>query len=361
MDRRHFLKSSAGIAAAIAPGTAAARADEDIGAPSLSKSVQDVVLSSPWPDHSGGYADQVFGFGQRLERAADGRLKVHMQTHTGGVQDDLANDQAILRFNLTHEYVALHPSFGFFAGLPGGMGLPFETLERWLIAGGGGTLWDELSATLGVKMLLAGHTGPGLGLWSAQPLTSISDFTGQTIQTGGLADEVVKSLGGRPGRVSSHDLPNGLALALARGDVRAAEFGNAAHCFAAGLAEQVKYCTATGLNRSGSSLTVTVSQRVWERFGAGMQAILTATAAADARRSVAEASANNAILCQALGEVKAVQFYALPQDIAGVSDRVAEAIVADIAARDRLSARINQSYVSAKVAQIGAGLFCNAV
>ena len=369
MDRRNFLKSSAGIAAAIVPGTAAARAAEGTAAaraaegtaaPSLSKSVQDVVLSSPWPDHSGGYADQVFGFGQRLERAADGRLKVHMQTHTGGVHDAVANDQAIVHFSLAHEYVALHPAFGFFAGLPGGMGLPFDALERWLIAGGGGTLWDEMSATLGVKMLLAGHTGPSLGLWSARPLTSINDFTGQTIQTGGLADEVVKSLGGLPARVPSDNLPNALALALARGDVRAAEWGNAAHCLAAGLAEQVKYCTATGLNRSGSSLTVTVSQRVWERFGAGLQTVLTAMAAADARRSVAEASANSAILCQALGAVKAVQFYALPRDIAGVSDRVAEAIVADIAARDRLSARINQSYVRAKTA-IGGELLFNAV
>jgi TRAP-type mannitol/chloroaromatic compound transport system substrate-binding protein len=359
MHRRNFLKSSAGIAAAIAPGTAMTSAAEGIRAPSLSKSIQDVVLSSPWPDNSGGYADQVFGFGQRLERASDGRLKVHYQTstQTNSGQTQTASGQIDLRFGLTHEHVALHPAFGFFAGLPAGMGLPFDALERWLIAGGGSTLWDELSAAYGLKMLLAGHSGPGLGLWSARPLTSISDFTDQTIQTGGLADDVVKSLGGIPGRVASQDFPH----ALARGDVRAAEWGNGAHCLAAGLADHVKYCTTTGLYRHGGSLTVTVSQRVWDRLGASLQAVLMATAATEARRSIAEASANHAILSQALREVKGVQFYPLPQDVAAVSGRVAEAIVAELAARDRITARINESYVRAHAANMGAELLFNAV
>ena len=357
MDRRSFLKSSAGIAAAMAPAAATASAAGASRAPSLSKSVQDVVLSSPWPDNSGGYADQVFGFGQRLERASDGRLKVHYQTCAGNAQDPTSSGQAGLRFGLAHEYVALNPAFGFFAGLPAGMGLPFDALERWLIAGGGGTLWDEMSAEFGLKMLLAGHTGPSLGLWSARPLTSINDLTGQTIQAGGLADEVIKSLGGSPGRVPSHDLPH----ALVRGAVRAAEWGNGAQCLAAGLADHVKYCTATGLNCQGSSLTLTVSQHVWNGLGSGLQAVLTATAAAEARRSAAEAEANCAIVRHALHDVKGVQFYALPQDVAAASSRVTEAIVADIAARDRLSARINQSYVRAKAASLGADMFLNAV
>ncbi len=340
MDRRDFLKSSS--LTALSTGLAAQAC---AAAPSFVPKTHELVLASPWPASSGGYADDVHCFARRLERAAGGRLKLHLITSCASSASALASGDAGMHFGLEHDNVQHHPAFGYFAGLPCAMGMSFAALETWLVAGGGDGLWDELCEDFGIKTLLAGHTGPMAGLWSsARPLMSLNDLAAQPVFTRGLASEVAKGLGADVANLTAETV----AGELATGHIRAAEWGNAAQCLAAGIPRCAKFCTTTGLTPAGSALSISVKRSVWHRLGDELQIALRLTAAAEARRSVADAEANDAILRRALAEVHAVQFYDMPRDIWPAAVRVSEAVVADIATRGALSARINASYIEVR-------------
>ncbi len=51
-----------------------------------------------------------------------------------------------------------------------------QDFATWLTVGGGRLLWDDLAAEVGVKSLLAGHSGAPPPLWSAAPLAGLSDL-----------------------------------------------------------------------------------------------------------------------------------------------------------------------------------------
>src|SRR4029450_4032795 len=55
------------------------------------------------------------------------------------------------------------PAFRFFAPVP--FGFTADEMAAWVHYGGGQELWDELSASFGVKGLLSTNTGVQMGAW----------------------------------------------------------------------------------------------------------------------------------------------------------------------------------------------------
>ena len=245
-----------------------------------------------------------------------------------------------MSFGFEHVNVRHHPAFGYFAGLPLGTDMAYETFAGW-IADGGAELWDDISARFNVKSLLAGHTGRSPGLWTSELVHSLNDLAGKRIQTQGLTCDVVRGIGGEP-----CDAANGDAVAaLSAGTLDAIELGSLAHGVASGISRDAKFCMAGGLTTSGSVLSVTFRRDVWHGLGAELKSVVKIVAAAEARRSIAEADANQDILQRALTEGHGVSFYDAPRDLVHAATRVAQAVIADVAARDAVSRRINADYL----------------
>ena len=336
MRRRDFLRTSALAITALGVGSAAGPAR---AAPAVLKKTRDFIVASPWPQSASGYSDLAFGFVRRLEQAFDGRIKCHLETRSGGSIDTLGRGGADLHIGFEHENVPHHAAFGYFAGLPGGLGLDSETFGDWLTSGGGRALWDACSAPFGKKSLMIAHTATGGGLWTKGDLTALS---GKRIAAQGIAGDVLKGLGAV---ISDIDM-NAAGAAMASGKADAIEVSDMIEALETGVAGTAVAAIKPGLYRGGSTLAVSLKRELWDSLDGDAQALVISLAADYSRCKTSELRANNRMLRKALGETHGISFLAPSASLETEIARVAEAVVADIAARDALSRRINGAYMA---------------
>ncbi len=336
MRRRDFLRTSALAITALGTGSAAGPAR---AAPAVLKKTRDFIVASPWPQSASGFSDLAFGFTRRLEQAFGGRVKCHLETRPGGSIDALGRGGADLHIGFEHENVPHYAAFGYFAGLPGHMGLDGETFGDWLTSGGGQALWDACSAPFGKKSLMIAHTAIGGGLWTKGDLPAL---TGKKIAAQGLAADVLKGLGAV---VTSIDM-NAAGAAMASGKADAIEVAHLIEALETGVAQSATTAFLPGLYRRGSTLAVSLKRELWDSFDAEAQALVSDVAAEYSRRKTTELRANDRMLRKALGETHDIAFLTPSASLETEIARVAEAVVADIAARDALSRRINGAYMA---------------
>ena len=200
--------------------------------------------------------------------------------------------EADLYFASAHDHVEAHRGFAYFAGLPGDRGLSPQHLQTWISLGGGQALWDELAGDLGIKPLLAAHTGSRSYLLANARIDSMAALAGRKAHVAGLARDVARGLGLEPVSIA----PGQLAGALQRGEILAAECGGAITGYALGLHAAAPYWAGTSIHRNGTALSLAIRRDLWERLPDSEQAALTAAAAAEYQLSLAEEEAHRHML-----------------------------------------------------------------
>ena len=219
---------------------------------------------------------------------SEGRIRV---VPSFGVVNGLAalrSGEADLYFASEHDNLEAHRGLAYFAGLPGDHGLNPQHLQTWIGLGGGQVLWDELAADLGVKPMLAAHTGSRSYLLATERVDAMSALAGRKAHVQGLARDVARGLGLEPVSVA----PAHLAEAMRTGDVLAAECGGAITSYALGLHAAAPYWAGTSINRHGAALSLGISRALWDRLGAADQAMFAAAASAEFQLSLAEEEAH---------------------------------------------------------------------
>jgi TRAP-type mannitol/chloroaromatic compound transport system substrate-binding protein len=330
MDRRDFLKttSAAAVAAGAASASAAAASEAQTAAPAILSGVRQLTLFSSSSDLPGSGADRL---ARRIETATDGRYRI-----------ELASDgaDADLTYGSAGGHAGLHRAFAFFAGLPFSQGLDASALQTWLAAGGGAMLWDELAAELGFKPLVAGHTGPSTGVWSAARLEAPVDLASARLHVEGLAGDVLRDLGATPTTLAPEDL----RAALSDGRLQAAEWLGPLAAAAPDLQPLAQRLYQPGFNRHGLLLSLGVAKRLWDGMSAADRAIFEACAAQEYHLSLTDAAAHALIASQVEAPTKWPVRLAWPSRLAEALDRAAAEVVERIAASDAASRRIHDSY-----------------
>ena len=342
MDRREFLitTSGAAVVASTAASTVAGATEPEIAAPSVVGTRRTLELSMPWSDDGKGFGDSARRLARRIEALTDNRYRIEIhEAQPAGTATDLAHGTA-------HDFAVHHPAFAYFAGLPGIHGLPAQDFATWLTVGGGQMLWDDLAAEVGVKPLLAGHSGAPPPLWSTAPLAGLSDLAGRKIYAPGLGVEVARALGAE---VVSIDARN-VSAGMADRSVDIAEWGGMLVSMAAGIPTHARYATGTGFSTAGTALALHVSLSVWNGLPSVDKAALEAATLQEFHASCAEARAHDAIARKTLISRFGVAFTSFPPDIADAVKRVADATVAHVAGRDAKSKRIDASYMAFRTA-----------
>ena len=337
MDRREFLKSTA--AAAAGATTATAAAETALAAPALSQGRQQLRLAMPWADAVAGPADQAHRLCQRIAQATGGRLRIAPSFEVADGLAAVRAGDADLCFASAHDNVEVHRGFAYFAGLPGERGLSPQHLQTWISLGGGQALWDELAADLGIKPLLAAHTGSRSYLVATERIDSMSALAGRKAHVAGLARDVARGLGLEPVSIA----PGQLSGALRRGEILAAECGGAIISYALGLPAAAAYWAGTSIHRNGTALSLAIRRDLWERLPGAEQAALTAAAAAEYQLSLAEEEAHRHML---FPEPPAERTWPLAAELSHAIRRVADAVVAHAAGADARTRRINDSYAA---------------
>jgi TRAP-type mannitol/chloroaromatic compound transport system substrate-binding protein len=337
MDRREFLKSTAAAAAGVTAATAAA--ETALAAPGLSQGRQQLRLAMPWADAVAGPTDQAYRLCQRITQMTGGRLSVVPSFEVADGLAAVRAGEADLYFASAHDHVESHRGFAYFAGLPGDRGLSPQHLQTWISLGGGQALWDELAGDLGIKPLLAAHTGARSYLLANECIVSMAALAGRKAHVAGLARDVARGLGLEPVSLA----PGQLSGALQRGEILAAECGGAITSYALGVHAAAAYWAGTSINRNGTALSLAIRRDLWEHLPDSEQAALTAAAAAEYQLSLAEEEAHRHML---FPDPPAGRTWPLAAELSHAVRRVADAVVAHAAGADAQTRRINDSYAA---------------
>lgn len=337
VNRREILQTFAavpafGATAAISPAPAIA---------SSSKPTR-LRIASAAPSSGAGLADDAHRFCRSIERLTSGRLDLTLVEDCDRPFEMLAAGTVDAVFGYEAAKVILHPAFAYFAGLPGPLSLPSSRISDWLSSDLTRDYWDRLSAALGVKTLHAGHTIMRATLWSRDPLSSLDQLADRSVYCDGLAADVIEGLGGRPeGAYGPQRALNAHheAIVLCR---------QAADGIALGLAAMKPFVTTTTLGGEASVLTLTVHRGFWDRLPGDARSELSQAchhlAASGAHASHASNAGSDDVILRALVEAGKITSYDLPGAIAFALNRVAEAVIADIAAFDSHARAINIAY-----------------
>jgi TRAP-type mannitol/chloroaromatic compound transport system substrate-binding protein len=206
-----------------------------------------------------------------------------------------------------------------------------------MLAGGGQQLWDDLAANFGVKAMLAGHTGEQPCFVASRRVSDMSELAGGKVAVSGLARDVVRGFGLEPVAIPvAH-----VADALTRGELVAAECGGAITSYALGLLRAASCSAGTSVNRHGSAVSLGIRRSLWERLPASDQALFAAAAAAEFELALAEEEAHRRLLYPAS---LAADTWRVAPELSRTIRRVADAVVAHVAASDAHAQRINAGY-----------------
>ena len=354
MDRREFLRTT-GAAAAATTTVAAVAADvalpkttrrsDEIAAPALNSGMQNLRLAVAWPDAVAGPADQAQRLAQRIATMSAGRFRIAVVPDIADGFDAVRAGNADLYYASEHDHLDAHRALAYFAGLPGEQGIAPRHLIAWMLVGGGQDLWDDLAADFGVKAMLAGHCGESCFV-AARRVEHMRELAGEKVAVMGLARDVMRGFGLEPVAVDLAHLP---AL-LERGEILAAECGGAITTHALGLLPVAPYSVGTAVNRQGAALSLGVRRALWEALSAGDQAIFAAAAAAETQLALAEEETHRRLLRP---QSRPQSIWPLAQELERAIARIADAVVAHVAATDAFAARINASYVAFRRMALG--------
>ncbi|MBU1212875.1 MAG: twin-arginine translocation signal domain-containing protein [Alphaproteobacteria bacterium] len=340
MDRRGFLKSTGAAAALAATTTSSTATTAELSqpgeVPSPSLNTQPTLgfrLAVPWTDTVAGPADLAHRLATRIRETSSGRIRLNV--------DYSSSTDAEFVHASEHSRAATHPAFSYFAGLPAASGLDATDLEAWVVTGGGQDLWDELSADLGDKPLLAGHLGPNPVLWSNRALVDRASLRGLRIALDGPSADLTRALGATPVQVAPADL----ARALANGDVDAVEQGATLNAMAIGLPAASRFAVSPSFTPAGTAIALRIRRDIWENLSQADQALISACASQAYRTSLSEARLAERLLRDTLRSRGGPAAQHMPAEISCALPAVSEAVVAALAGHDEASRRINASYM----------------
>lgn len=335
MDRREFLISTGGGAAAAALAGSAALAspsgDEALAARGPATQTRTLSYAMPWAEMARGHGDSARRLALRIQDATDGRISFTLAKSRDGA--DVAHGPAYPSDPAaTGEMRAL----AFFAGLPGLAALSVQDHLAWLTIGGGQMLWDDLASDRGVKPIAVGHTGERCLLFSKSPVAALADLQGKKVAVMGSAVEVARGLGLDPVPVAE----------AASADL--VDAGGALAALAADLHRTHPYAMEGGLSAQGQVLALEFSIAAWQGFHPGDRVRIEHAAIAELYASLAEARAHDTMVRRVMASSYGVTFRDMPADVAAARDRVAEAVVAHMASGGPKAARVDQSFMAFK-------------
>jgi TRAP-type mannitol/chloroaromatic compound transport system substrate-binding protein len=340
MDRRAFLKTTGAAAAAATTASAATAAEApEVAAPAVAKGLRELRLAMTWPDAVSGPADQAHRLAQRISTMSDGRYRLVIVPGASNGLAAVRAGEADLYHGSEHDHLDQHQALAYFAGLPGDRGIAARHLTTWMLVGGGQSLWDELAGEFGIKAMLAGHSGDESTFRATRRIATMRELSGQKVSVTGLARDVVRGFGLEPVSVAPADLP----AALQRGDVFAAEWGGALTSHSLGLTGAAPYAVGTSINRHGAALSLGMRRDLWDGLGAADQAMFAAAAAAELQLALAEDEAHRRLLSP---QGSADHTWPLARELHRAVSRVADAVVAHVAASDGRAQHINAAYTA---------------
>ncbi|MDP9898133.1 TRAP transporter substrate-binding protein [Variovorax ginsengisoli] len=323
MGRRRLLKQ-AGIAAVLATGLAPA------------VHAQAVVrwrLASSFPRSSAVGYGAAETFVQIVRALSGGRFDIAV--HAGGelmtplgVLDAVQGGSIEAAHTVPGWFHDRHPCFAIGSMLP--FGPDARQTQAWMTAGNGRTLMNAFYAGQGLVALDGGSTGLQMSGWFRRAPRSAADFKGLRLRTaGGPMDAVMARLGAVPQKLAA----TGIADALAKGRIDAAEWLGPADDQALGLGSAAPLYGASGWWVDGLGLGILIQQKALAALSSDQRAMIEAAAAQSAAMLTARYDVMNAVALKQLAAA-GTKVVSLPQPVMQAVFSAWTAVAADSAAKN---------------------------
>ncbi len=343
MDRRQFMHAGGLIAAT---GALAACSEAPQSASNgVSKPALDLKwkMVTSWPINFPGLGTGATQLAELIGRMSGGRLTI--KVFGGGelvpafeVFDAVSQGTAQMGHSGAYYWKGKAEAVQFFSAVPFGMNA--QEMNGWLYHGGGLELWRELYAKFNLLPFPAGNTGVQLAGWFRKEIQSVADLQGLKMRIPGLGGEVLARLGGTPVNIPGAEL----FTAMQTGAIDATEWVGPYNDMAFGLHTVAQYAYYPGWHEPGPTLECMINKTAFESLPDDLQAIVESACRAVNDDMLANYTAQNQRALETLTNEHGVQFKRLPADVLTALREASAAVVAEIAAKDPFTTRVNESY-----------------
>ena len=302
-------------------------------------------MVTSWPKRLPGPGMSAERIAERIAKLSGGRIDITVYAAgeivpAFGVLDAVGNGVADLGHTAAFYWQGKMSAAAFFTTVPFGL-TPGEHVA-WIDAGGGQDLWDELYAPFGVKPFMGGNTGVCMGGWFRREVKSLAELRGLKLRSLGLGGEIYRRLGATPQTTP----PAEILTSLQSGVLDAVEFVGPGTDIALGLYRVAPFYYYPGFNKPNGTGECIVARTVWDMLAADLKAIVAHACAAEANFALAEMERLNAEALAVLTTQHNVKLAAFPEDLVSAARRAAVEILAEVAARDAISAKVHGSYTA---------------
>ncbi|NDR56271.1 TRAP transporter substrate-binding protein [Aliiruegeria sabulilitoris] len=331
MKRRAFLKS--GVLAAPAAALAA---------PALASGVIEWKCPTAFPAQAPGIGTNATSFVDRVNKMAEGRLKLKL--YSGGelvppfaVEDAVQQGTAEIGHTTAYYAAGKNSAHHFFTTIP--FGLTAGEVGAWLRFGGGQELYDEIYGQRDLVPFMCGNTSVQAAGWFKNEITSVEDLSGLNMRIAGLGGEAMRKLG-----VNAVLLPpTEIFPAFQSGAIDATEWVGPMLDLAFGMNKVADYCYAPAFSEPGSGLHVVVNKEAWASLTPDLQEMIRSAASACEIENINRFEYFNAQAFKALQEA-GVQFKTFPEDVLAALKTASAEVLAEQAAANPDFAKCLESY-----------------
>ncbi|GAB4300700.1 MAG: TRAP transporter substrate-binding protein DctP [Thiohalomonadaceae bacterium] len=335
MKRRDFIKGAG--AGAVAAGAA-------LAAPVVNAKAQyKWKMVTTWPKNFPGMGVGANHLAKLIEEMSGGRIEVKVfgageLVPAFEIFDAVSRGTAEMGHGAAYYWKGKSEAAQFFAAVP--FGMTAQEMNAWLYHGGGMALWEEVYKPFGLIPTAAINTGVQMGGWFNKEIKSLDDLKGLKMRIPGLGGEVLQRLGGTP-----VNLPGGeIYQALQSGNIDAVEWVGPYNDLAFGLHKAAKFYYYPGWHEPGTVLECFINEKAFKALPKDLQAIVLTACKAANMDGLSDFTARNNEALHTLVTKHKVQLKKFPDDVLRQLKTTADAVVAEIAAKDPLSKKVYESF-----------------
>jgi len=304
-------------------------------------------MVTTWPPNFPGMGTGVTRMVEQIERASNGRLKIHV--YAAGelvpameVFDTVSRGTVQMGHGAAYYWKGKSEAAQFFTAIP--FGMTVMEMNGWLYFGGGLELYRELYSEFDLIPFPAGNTGVQMGGWFNREINSIDDLKGLIMRIPGLGGAVLERAGGTP-----VILPGGeIFTSLQTGAIDATEWVGPYNDMIMGLQEAAQYYYYPGWQEPGPTPECIFNKQAWASLPEDLQTIVELACATLNDQMTAEFSARNAEYLAELEQDPSVEIRQFPPEVIATLRKYTNELMAELIARDPAAAKIYASFSAYK-------------
>jgi TRAP-type mannitol/chloroaromatic compound transport system substrate-binding protein len=325
--------------------TAAVATPASLPAPAIAQGIKELKLVTDWTEGLAGLDTGSQRLARSITAMSDGRLKVTVYPSGSLVRpletfDAVSSGVADMYHSFDPYFESKSPVLYFFGAVP--FGMTADELSSWVNFGGGQQLWDEVDVQFNIKPLLLTQTGTQMGGWFNREINGPEDYKGLRYRMPGVGAEVLRRIGATVVTVPAADI----IKAIKSGAIDGAEWIGPWPDVDLGLDQVADHYYYPGFHEPSSNLTLGINKTLWDGLTPSERALIDAAAQAEVTRSLAEFNAENVKWLKVLRASERIKIRRFSDELLKVLAKVSAEALADQAAKDPLTRKVYDSYMS---------------